>query len=378
MATKDADMSDLEAAFIGRLEQDFLRCVWKDEAHTLQLIPGASSLTTDILLFLCLDWPRGLEIVLNSPMGKHANLVTRCFHEAGAAGDVECAIVLTRYLGAIDAHDLQVTVVRQQEAVREAIISALAERRQRLKDFALFALPSNSTQRPLLTSNGLPDICAGTLYDALENQGTTPNGDLRPFDSSVYAHICHDISTAARLYRAGFTDLNQRGYGQISPLIAISVHGTLVPHFDILALIRLAAWMVSKGGRPDLRDASQCNALHHLGRALGGGVAYWCSVSSNPNAQANLIENITSLDRNSDLLLGRLLRDRTLDGCSCACSDGGCSPLITMFKSIGACPRDFIEFDSVQQECNIVVCILRIITILSAHVRPSARLIANL
>jgi hypothetical protein len=281
------------------------------------------------VLFLSLGWPEGLKILLESrlsyatdqtnyPFSGIVNPIGRCFREACRDGENECASILLEYLDFVELYDLRAAADLKDIPILTRIISALVKSRHELQQLALEHLPHDVLCTLSLPSSTLLDSRAFDVYEALADHNIKVH---RPHykRASVYGNASNDITIFERLNAAGFTDLNQCDGNSITSLMD--------PHYsnnlhDPYRLIKSAIWLVCRGASLYQLAEEGYPSFFSLADAFGENLR--ASFEYHDKAGQDLRSLIIEQDPDVLDFLYLIITDDSCDGCSCACSNGGC------------------------------------------------------
>lgn len=285
------------------------------------------------LLACCLGWAPGILLVLESPLPRDTNSVAACFEVACEARQIKSALLLLRYRPVITLDGLKAAVSSGSTAVLKSTVSILAAQRRELLDVALRHLPHERIRKQGLSTGGLLDCSALSVYGELVERGIDPLlcGDKDGI--TVYSAIGADLAAAELLYEAGFTDLNQRGEGGDTPIVVIGRYCV-----SLVSFAAMADWMICRGadlyipsrhGHPAIFDvASELGTLLHMSHYDD------CSIHGHDHCTSSCeLKTILSTHVGGVDLISTVLADNTRDDCFCACSQGGCSPLSQFLRS---------------------------------------------
>lgn len=263
---------------------------------------------------------------------------------------------------------LNVTAVTRQNVV-DCVVELLADRRRRLQVLATAFLPSEAADRLNMSEGRVLDEFAASAVSALRDRKIfIPNAFLPGSRRTTVYHIpCLTIRTADRLWKAGFRDVNGFDHRGRTPLMIRRYFNQI----NLSTELELIAWFQSKGA--DLHGAqckrirkkepksdsdlcalgskSSTTAVHWIAKNIGQTIkdslwecinhrlSYvgpsWTLKDLAKERQNQLWQSFYQLMSISDVakrVLVQILTDPIRDDCSCACSTGGCQPLITVLK----------------------------------------------
>ncbi len=187
------------------------------------------------------------------------------------------------------------------------------------------------------------DEKALNVYKALERRHVVIPSALRvPFHQTT---VFHDPSltpaVGESLYKCGFLDVDGIDWSGVTPLMQLNEAEMVY----LEPLLRSASWLISKGANPG-RKAEQSlylprgpntTAAHYLCFWIGIAVfdddddELW---SVYPMANKWLSKFLEQPLEEYPLLLGKLFSSKLYDSCICACSSHGCTPAVTLLRSI--------------------------------------------
>ena len=327
-------------------------------------------------LHLSMDWPEGIQILLNAGADVDAADKWRLtpisyaaqHHQHEALRLLEQAGCKLHYhpLGYQDlvetlradtiAHDGRLSHVQASVQAREAtidyIISLLRVRRQSLGNLVNTTLDPSLTKRLDMSPDKLLDHKASLAVAMLKENGIPVPRSLlsvEPKGKTVYHFEGRNINQARSLWQAGFRDVNELDDSGRSPLMGQGGFGYTTG--ELQATLELLAWFLSKGAdlhglqRYAFRTAaenknepwrslpsyltdarSSIRALHYIGQRLGHIMLFFftpCKHSYQPSL---------SLGSSAKKLLRDIVSDTMRDACCCACSSGGCAAINFMLK----------------------------------------------
>lgn len=335
----DIQASQIEVAILMRSEDALRRCLsLASNPHQTDSTPTPSFQT---LLIQCTGWIAGMALLIESSLPRDSGSLAECFYVACTARDFESAFLLIKYTAVIPLSYLTSAVAARNMDLLESIIQRLAAHRRELMILALRDLPRQDILALRLPTDGLLDSHALAVCDALALHGTKIEHFHASDGFSVYSAILGDILTAEMLYRAGFTDLKQCGPNGNSPISDLRVPGSAW----VTSVAELAQWMVLRGASLYEASLGGYPAIFHLAYQLGQCLGHWRFLCSCPEIMYSYQqkEDTTRTEKvrlarqrsNADTrkIMSTLLSDSSLDDCLCACSHGGCSPLLRVLKT---------------------------------------------
>ncbi len=244
------------------------------------------------------------------------------------------------------------------EAILDAAIRLLAERRRMLEALVRISLDAKATQRLRLSSETVLDHKASLAISMLREKIDVPGSlvTVSPSsssDSTVYHMKGLTLRHAHVLWDNGFRDVNELDSVGLSPLMRRQFIGLYLINKNLLEDLEVAAWLVKKGAdlhcqqrhafqkriandRCYLGDgysevcktnrASSATALHYLASHLG-------NILYKQNCMKEKVSgNVLAFSGEAGRLVRTLLTDDLPDCCTCACSLAGCRAYTMMLK----------------------------------------------
>lgn len=320
-----------------RSEEALRRCLsLASNPHHTDNTPTPSFQT---LLTQCMGWSAGIVLLIESSLPRDSGSLAECFSVACTAREFESALLLIQYTTVIPLSYLTYAVTARNMDLLESMIPRLAAHRQELMILALRHLPRQDILALGLPTDGLLDGNAIAVYDTLALHGTKIEHFHASDGCSVYSAILGDILTAEILYTAGFTDLTQCGANGNSPMSDLRVPSSAW----VTSVAELAQWMVSRGASLYEASLGGYPAIFDLAEHLGQWLEHWQFLCSCPEVMysyqhkegASPMVCLTRQRSHTDTrkIMSALLLDSPLDDCLCACSDGGCSPLLRVLRA---------------------------------------------
>lgn len=217
-------------------------------------------------------------------------------------------------------------------------VSALEDRRERLKNLALQHLPPSQAKEFGLMDEKVLDACAFSVARQLEDQNiaipaalvvledNTSMQTTNPGAISIYQRPL-DVSGADLFFDLGFRDLNTVDVNGFPPL---AVYYNFQSHISASYLL----WLVEHGAQL-LYRLEITGAIHESHRIRGTTSAHWVllrlgSVLLPENeVELNLYEKVAI-----DQLNAKVLPVNAIDECCCRCSLGGCTPFLWTLKGM--------------------------------------------
>ena len=234
-----------------------------------------------------------------------------------------------------------------EEALRassDEIISclgnALVLRRTRLYNLATRKLDRKDLEDLNVTGDRILDEKAFEVCEVLKSRNIPIPSALRtPSHRTTVFHYENLSPTLGEsLHGHGFIDVDSFDGSGLTPLMRMgSPYRT-----NIEPALQRVTWLISKGADPR-RKPDKCEpmywnpsstAAHYIcswvGVAIGGG---WRSPYVK---RTTFFAILNGLDDDCQSLSGKLWSSKSYDGCLCACSSHGCTPVTMMLKGIRA------------------------------------------
>ncbi|KAL3459301.1 hypothetical protein BJX64DRAFT_206586 [Aspergillus heterothallicus] len=319
---------EIEVAILSRSVESLQHCLMS------QNYPCPDNAGYFQLLTLSLGWLDGLVIILESPLGQIAgqcqswswlNPIGDCFVQACEVGEIECAVLLMKHLQCVELRHLRAAVRRKEDDLITGIISALVKSRQQLQQLALEHLPHDVLCSLSVPTSGLLDTKASKVYDALEEHNIKAQEPSYGPDS-VYSYAEDDIAIFERLYKAGFTDLNQCGGDSMSHLLELYNLNDARDPFDLL---KSAEWLVFRGASLYQLSEQGYPSVFSLAYAFGDALPNSDQALTSRSAHDKAHKGLRSpkMTQPSEVInfLCSIIRGDYRGDCLCACSEDGCS-----------------------------------------------------
>jgi hypothetical protein len=203
----------------------------------------------------------------------------------------------------------------------DVAVSALVTQRRQLQYLAESHL---SSEYYVPISDGLLDVHAREVFDALRERGIPVHSSLRPSTSCIYHLITPIPYVLDSLYKAGFhdttaPDAKSASKIKISPLLFLLTTEGPLRQYEKSTI----DWFRKRGATLDERwPNSSLTLLHFIGWACGN------AFSKNLSRRRIMPQKAWFEDRNC------------ADGCRCACSSSGCVFITMVCKGVAYVPRD--------------------------------------
>ncbi|KAL2836883.1 hypothetical protein BJY01DRAFT_251762 [Aspergillus pseudoustus] len=336
------EISEIETAILARSEPSLRRCLMpkgRNESSVGSPMPGDLE-----LLYMCLSWPTGMSAILECPLRPSMIALDRAFSTACSEGEIDCALILLKYLDVITPDHLEAAAQSKETKILQEVISVLVTSRRQLQYFALQYLPLEVLRSLSLPTSALLDSNASTVYKRFTDYDIeVPEPGFE--SESVYNAVEGYVTAMELLHQAGFTDLNQSNEHGITPIMNLFLPflGRYSdPHYDDAGLEHVknlgyvATWMVSKGANVYQSSEYGYRAIWYLAENFGlsysrGVWGSWFAIDEN-----DIRSGLQQQDPDSTNILSLLLTDDTRDDCLCGCTDEGCTTLTRILRAWNA------------------------------------------
>ncbi|KAL3480931.1 hypothetical protein BJX99DRAFT_254257 [Aspergillus californicus] len=322
---------EIEIAILSRSAMSLERCLMTQDYHHTNDVLVTRYFT---LLDLCLGWPEGLVILLESPL-RHLyptdpddptaldDRIGDCFEDACDEGEIECALILVKYIECVDPEHLRAAARRKDVAILTEVISALADARRKLQQLALECLPHQDLCLLSLPTSALLDTKAFDVYEKLESYGieVQPCFYDRP---SIYGFAEFDIAIFERLYEAGFTDFKQCDADSVTTLMVLPWYDYESPPAPF-SFINGANWLVCRGASLYQLSPDGFPSSFYLARCFGHTLRVWYRLPQGRREGPMSLMEKQHVDAKKFFCL--LMTDGNQDDCLCTCSTHGCTSI---------------------------------------------------
>lgn len=303
----------------------------RSEEGLLEYIACPHQLNLDMVIYMCLGWPQGMSLILNSPLRLHVKSMLNPFMQACKARDAECALLLLEATEVITKYNLLWALISDHSDIIDVVVSRIAYQRRELQNLALRQLSSHQIRQLGLPTEGLLDVHAFKVQEALKDQPVAMK--LESMEAySVYGHAWNSRNAANRLFEAGFKNLNQSNELGHTPLVLLRPEIAYTKR-DFVDFLHFAQWMVSHGANLDQKTRAGYPAIYYLAEGVGAEMRLQCAMGGK---YWSPLKNMRRLEQTCVDLLHTILLDDTQDSCSCACSLGGCRPLTRMLRHLSS------------------------------------------
>ncbi|KAJ5793745.1 hypothetical protein N7457_000344, partial [Penicillium paradoxum] len=354
------EIPNIVKIIIRESEDELRNALDTGEAFPNDMINGISS-----LMDFAYGWPKGMKILLDAGADQYTSNLHLCYVEDNENQDIYHSVKLLLDVGCEFkwVHISQCQEYKHSGKLKSLLIKELAARRKRLWNLARSCLPAR--ELPTLVSEEqiegtslILDIHAAEIYARLWDQGAFSRqhaaeyGDEKCF-GTVYHFPLFWADTLEELYQNGFRGVNELDREGFMPLMASedSSH-TAIGHFRAIKELERMAWLVSNGADPyqHIPDASG-TAAHHIGLNIIRYLLWdfvWRNVEFADSHEEYEVWERVLPDFAKDLFL----LPTVTDGCVCACSVDGCTPVSIVlresvewvFRSIGEYPKFKFKF----------------------------------
>ena len=298
---------------------------------------------TTPLQLSCL-WPSGLSILLNAGAVISTEdgcgwspLAYACYSQCEES--IQLLLDHDSGLGCNNEPNYCLSYICQidNSRLRHSFISALVDRRERLRKFAALVLPDEESSRFGLNSGHLLDVQAANITNAILGLGISVGSALLPSpileQKTVYHTRNLNVSMADMLFEAGFRDIDGTDNYGWTPLWFHTSTSQLDPE-DIKRLIGLTKWLISKGGdiyREHTRQGG--TALHYFGWTIGRRT-HKSHYHNHKRPDLNQSIYLTLGEAQQHMIID-FLTDEFEDCCTCACSKSGCRAISSTTRGSG-------------------------------------------
>ncbi len=226
-------------------------------------------------------------------------------------------------------------------------IDSLKSRRLQLYNFAKESLPIELWERLDIANDRVLDRYANYFQKTLKDVDIeVPKALLvTQLAATVYhgaASCTLKAAHAERLFEAGFKDFDATDDEDLTPLEAFCL-SSFTDRKNLEDGLGFLTWLVRKG--VDLRrqagknrnhkEVSGVTGYHLIGHFVGRATA--SHILTRRTFEEDLwdvTEISNSINEFSQALVTETIRNESRDSCRCSCSKGGCSPIISMLKSL--------------------------------------------
>jgi hypothetical protein len=294
---------------------------------------------TTPLQLSCL-WPSGLSILLNAgavvsteDAYGSSSLAYACYSQCEES--IQLLLDHDSGLGCNNEpnHCLSYICQIDNSRLRHSFISALVNRRERLRKFAALVLPEEESSRFDLNSAHLVDAQAADVTNAIVGLRISVESALLPSpileQTTVYHTRNLNVSMADMLFEAGFRDIEGTNGDGLTPLL----FHTMYLRQPLAELVSLIKWFILKGG--DIyKENPGGTALHNLGQIIGR--ESFEAHEASPYKRPTRIQNLyLTLGEEQQKTIVDCLTDEYEDSCTCACSKSGCRAISSTTKGSG-------------------------------------------
>ncbi|KAM5370899.1 hypothetical protein ACJZ2D_008332 [Fusarium nematophilum] len=280
--------------------EEIFKAIFRRDEKTLRSLLSSDRLVDYIssrdklgrnILHMCSNWALGLQLILrhestHSLMNEHANngLPPVC-HSLEISGSIckypdnwtlcrncDCSETLQIFLDMDCAvfiwwHWSFKLLERASTKARLLFLQHLKNRRERLRDVAMAHLPATQLLALGVTKERIPDMRAGSVWNALGDAGVKVPDALQVSSADrglMCAIRCPKVAELA--FDLGFHDIDTGDKKGNTPILLLE------PYPDALPVLEYAAWLLLKGARLDtMANSLGISACHSLGQIF----AYW-------------------------------------------------------------------------------------------------------
>lgn len=217
------------------------------------------------------------------------------------------------------------------------VIVGLVDRRRRLEVMAS-KLPSEIYDTIAPRERKIVDECAIRMYEAILGKGSQVAPSLQPGPSGTVYHTPGlTAELCARLYRAGFLDIDGLDHRGLTPMMALRwMWLSFTEGLDIKEGLAITRWLIAKGANPLYTTSNRSPpALHYVAWGIGRrarGISRHIR-SDATRTRRDLFTVLSSIHGEPHEMLRYLLNISAVDNCVCACSKKGCTTLVMILKA---------------------------------------------
>ncbi|KAG4421719.1 hypothetical protein IFR04_005095 [Cadophora malorum] len=277
-------------------------------------------------LHVSATWPEGVVMLLQGGAEVNAHDIDGCtplWHAFGNTNCLSASLLLDHDspVGGLDQNTVLKLLCRLDNVtLKEKFIHHLVDRRKRLWDLALEQLTSFEFEKLGLQDDRILDaqasIVSSTLLEHGIEIGPALMPSLQPRRTTVYHTWYLDVPTARMLFEAGFRDIDELEYNDLSPFWC----HVLQLRYSSKSL-ELLKWLKAKGADVYHQHPKYGGtAMHDFGAAIG---------------DIFFRENVARLEPLTEQQAGlaaSYLQDDATDDCLCACSKSGCRIITSVLK----------------------------------------------
>ncbi|KAL2825341.1 hypothetical protein BDW59DRAFT_161817 [Aspergillus cavernicola] len=290
-------------------------------ALALGKVAANDTIQSMTLLELAVGWPKGVQILLEAGADVHQQSLAT-YNLAFRAAYLECYGSLDLFLKAGCLIDVTILIWPNCANARPKVLEELASRRKKLAILAKRHLP----QQYLAWAKGdaVPDRVAPYFYNALIKRTIPVEPGLEPeYTGMSLYHVTYILGIQTPFTRISLETLElmyTSGFHDIDVLDSLGRTPLMVGGFEIVNRLQRARWLVSKGANL-FRTLPQCSStfFHIFGGLMGG---YF------PYRQDLLMVDAAGVGPFARFIMQAPIQDH----CLCACSIGGCTPLLIALR----------------------------------------------
>ncbi|GIJ91389.1 hypothetical protein Asppvi_010354 [Aspergillus pseudoviridinutans] len=338
-------LADVKAVFLSPLARLLIQ---GDEDGLANLVARRQLTGTHLIgnwsaLELAIDWPAGVKILLGI-----TDVIPRdVIYSAIGANCLGSLSLLLEAGVPFHADHIAYSVRYASDKVTDLLVDELIVRRKRLRDFAMSTLPEHVCRDLGLTNHSLPDLNAFKVYETLQRKGIIRERRLDPWRARPYIRgpdsqpkledhydsVFHQVGLSCqvmqKLYDAGLTDIDTPDTDGRTPLMCTTEALSLGPFLD------RARWLISKGANPNrLLPGTATPTMHKIVSTSMVLIQDLAFVASKGVIPQYVDIQLACIDRENRAFLIKAITENKHDGCRCACSKDGCTPLSVTLRNL--------------------------------------------
>ncbi|KAJ5995488.1 hypothetical protein N7481_002465 [Penicillium waksmanii] len=325
---------------------DIAKAIIQESEHDLsvELLSGRASpndiIGNTALIQLAVGWPRGIEILADAGVNLHRSYPLSPLHMAMRERNYQSSKALLEAGHPLKPDDIcAAESLNDGNKVTKVLIAELSKRRKRLAIIA----QANMSQIDVagiglidsdFLPSSIPDIVASKIFLALKKRGVNidPSLEVAEPSMSVYHQPFRKIDTLDLLFEHGFTDIDARDSSGKTPLMTMISSSGIFESSN-----KRRRWLISKGADPTRSlpwgNNSGGTVLHLLGTCLASMLAR--EITHTATSELREFQSPESDSEEDPLFdLRYALRAPCRDNCLCACSMGGCTPLLAALRHL--------------------------------------------
>lgn len=325
------DIPDVAKAIIQESENDLNVEILSGRASPNDIIGDTT------LIQLAVGWPRGIEILADFKVDMHKRYPLYPLNMAMRERKYQSTKALLDAGHPLEPDDIcAAETLNDGNKMAKVLIAELSKRRKRLAEIAQASMPQIDLAGIGLFDppSSIPDIVAFKICIALKERDIhiDPSLDVAGPSMSVYHHPFRKIDTIDLLFEHGFRDIDARDSSGKTPLM------TMISSSGIFeSSSKRRRWLISKGADPTQSlpwgENSGGTVLHLLGTCLAKMLAR--EITHTALSELRQFHSPDSDSEEDPLFdLRYVLRAPDRDSCLCACSVGGCTPLLAALRHL--------------------------------------------